>query len=139
MTRWDESKSCWFDDPQSWLTGFGAGQKPIGGDFNGDGLADVGTFNESSGEWLIALSDGTQFVGATNWSIGEFGKGATPLTGDFNGDGLTDAGAFYNDGTWKVALSNGHQFLPEEEPWLTSFGAGQIPFSGDFNVDGSDW
>jgi len=54
---------------QSWLTGFGKSKDwlPIGGDFNGDGLTDIGIYNNTTGELQVALSDGTKFIASGTW------------------------------------------------------------------------
>ncbi len=132
--QWQVAKSTGtsFNGPVTWQSGFGAGQTPFMGDFNGDGLLDVGTF--SNGTWQIALSTGSSFGSASTW-LSSFGPGATPLTGDFNGDGLTDV-AVVSGGTVSVALSDGTHLNPQPSAWASSFGSGQSVTSADLNGDG---
>jgi len=141
LILWNSSSGQWqvarstgtnFTNPVTWQSGFGVGQTPFMGDFNGDGLLDVGTF--SSGTWQIALSTGSGFGAPATWLSG-FGAGSTPVTGDFNGDGLTDV-AVVSGGVISVALSDGHALLAQAAPWATGFGAGQPVTSADMNGDG---
>ncbi|MBI3324328.1 MAG: VCBS repeat-containing protein [Candidatus Omnitrophica bacterium] len=141
LILWNSSSGQWqvarstgtdFSAPATWQTGFGAGQTPLMGDFNGDQLLDVGTV--ASGTWQIALSSGSAFGSPSAWLSG-FGSGAAPLTGDFNGDGLTDVAAA-SSGQVIVALSDGKQLVAQPSAWAGSFGAGQSITSADLNGDG---
>ncbi|GEM_PF-1026701 len=131
--QWQVAKSTGtrFDAPVTWHPGFGAGQTPFMGDFNGDQLLDVGTFKD--GAWQIARSDGSRFTGPDAWLTG-WGAGATPLTGDFNGDGLTDVAAA-SGGTVSVAFSTGAAFAPSST-WVDGFGSGHDLTTADVNGDG---
>ena len=139
LILWNASSGLWqvarstgssFLNPTPWHSGFGAGQTPFMGDFNGDGFLDVGTF--SSGTWQVALSTGASFNNPTTWLSG---FGSTPLSGDFNGDGLTDV-ASASGGTISVALSDGSRLIPQASSWTTNFGSGQSVASADLNGDG---
>ncbi len=141
LVLWNPTSGAWqvsrstgsaFQSPENWHNGFGAGQTPLMGDFNGDQLLDAGSF--SNGAWTVALSNGSQFTSPTTWLTG-FGVGAAPLTGDFNGDGLTDIAAALN-GNVNVALSDGTSLLEQPTAWVTGFGFGQNLTSADLNGDG---
>ncbi|MBU4487936.1 MAG: VCBS repeat-containing protein [Candidatus Omnitrophica bacterium] len=116
---------------------------PISGDFNGDGMTDVGAFNTQTGSWKVAVSDKGEFDNLREW-MGDFkGKDADhafSLTGDFNGDGRVDIVVYDRQGgDWKFALSDGEGFVHDSDPaWnLTGFGGGACnPLIGDFNGDG---
>jgi hypothetical protein len=67
------------------------GGKPIVGDFNGDGIAEVAVFHE--GKWYIDLN------GNGEWDDGDLlaelgGVTDQPIVGDWDGDGKTDIGIF---------------------------------------------
>lgn len=133
------SRSGVFSNAIDWLTGFGATKEwaPVGGDFNGDGLTDVGIYNSATGEFKVALSTGTGFAVQGAWLMfaGASASGQ-PFTGNFNADKYTDL-AFYNKDTGevKVALGNGSGF-GAVSTWLNSADTGYAAMSGDFNGDG---
>ncbi len=64
---------------------------PISGDFNGDGVADVGVFKD--GEWFIDVNGNGQWDKEDLWAtLGT--RDDKPVTGDWNGDGKTDIGIY---------------------------------------------
>lgn len=134
-----------------WFYGSDPINKPVVGDFDGDGLDDVAYYGAcGTGEacWRVHTSTGSSFstagFGAGMWFYGS-GPIHAPVAGDFNGDGFDDI-AYYGacgSGTpcWRVHLSNGSSFS------TTSFGANMwfygaepihAPVAGDFNGDGLD-
>ena len=124
--------------------------KPVSGDFNGDGMTDIGYLDITSGNWLISLSDNGAFSAPQVWAS-NFGRTeyVVSLGGDFNGDGLADIALLDSrTGHFKIKFSNGSSFVDGKNGlvWagtkhaITSYvdGADQcsIPFTGDFNGDG---
>jgi hypothetical protein len=76
--------------------------KLAGGDFNGDGRADIGAFYNYDGARIrlfVFDSTGAGFTTRQSWDSGagawDWNRVKT-VTGDFNGDGRTEIGAFYN-------------------------------------------
>ncbi len=68
-----------------------AGGIPFAGDFNGDGLAEIGVYWE--GEWFIDLNGNGTWDGEDLWAkLG--GKADLPVTGDWDGDGKDDIGIY---------------------------------------------
>ncbi len=64
---------------------------PITGDFNGDGVTDVGVYVK--GEWFIDLNGNGIWDDADLWA--KLGTADDrPVTGDWDGDGKTDIGIF---------------------------------------------
>ena len=126
-----------------------AGNLKRGGDFNGDGRADIACYVAGSstvGAWTVALSTGS------SWQSQLWNAGFSPslainqcFTGDFNGDGKTDLACYTGNGpsgpgagVWSVALSTGSGWQPEM--WSGGPGPG-LPIknqclTGDFNGDG---
>ena len=65
--------------------------RPVTGDFNGDGITDVGMFLH--GEWFIDVNGNGQWDAADLWAkLGH--DGDLPVTGDWDGDGKLDIGIF---------------------------------------------
>ncbi|MEX0712160.1 MAG: SdrD B-like domain-containing protein, partial [Pirellulales bacterium] len=67
------------------------GATPVTGDFDGDGLSEVGVFID--GEWFIDLNGNGVWDEGDLW-IGLGSQGDLPVTGDWDGDGKTDIGVF---------------------------------------------
>jgi serine-aspartate repeat-containing protein C/D/E len=64
---------------------------PIAGDFNGDGISEIGIFHE--GQWFIDLNGNGHWDKEDVWArLGHFGD--HPVVGDWNGDGKDDIGVF---------------------------------------------
>jgi len=68
-----------------------AGGIPVTGDFDGDGISEVGVFFD--GIWFLDLNGNGIWDDADLWA--RLGKaGDVPVTGDWDGDGKTDIGIF---------------------------------------------
>ncbi len=128
-----------FTSAVDWLNGFGTtvDWTPTGGDFNGDGLTDVGIYNSTTGEFKPALSTGSGFSAQTAWLNFSSASSSWQLfTGNFNSDKYTDLG-FYNKDTGeaRVSLGTGVGF-GAVSPWLDNSDTGYTAMGGDFNGDG---
>ncbi len=67
------------------------GAIPISGDFNGDGVSEVGLFHE--GQWFVDLNGNGRWDEDDLWA--ELGtRGDLPVVGDWDGDGKDDIGIF---------------------------------------------
>src|SRR4030095_2286248 len=116
---------------------FGQGvSQPIKGDFNGDGIDTIGTFE--SGAW--ALRDFNVIAGypspglSTSLTFGQAGD--LPITGDWNGDGVDTVGVF-RPATAEFFLDNENDGSSAEFNFV--FGqAGDLPVAGDWDGDGID-
>ena len=81
---------------------------PFSGDFNGDGLDEIGVFID--GEWFIDLNGNGVFDQGDLWA--RLGKRLDlPVTGDWDGDGKVDIGIFGRE--WF-----GDEFTIQNEPGL---------------------
>ena len=58
--------------------------KPVQGDYWGDGRADVAIFRPSTGEWFILRSENGSFYSFPFGTVGDL-----PAAGDYDGDGNT--------------------------------------------------
>lgn len=122
---------------------------PIFGDFNGDGMHDVGIWRNSASTF-VSLTGGTLgsgVVGTGATVTGAIGSAAwnVPLIGDMNGDGrddlvLVDTTAAFS---WVVAFAqpNGQLDWTAGHSNIAGFGGasfGDVPFLSDTNGDGLD-
>lgn len=106
---------------------------PITGDWNGDGLTDVGVYRHATSTWYL-LDNRTDGGPVSNKVVYNFGGGPSdiPLVGDWNGDGKDGIAIFRAEtGEWYLndALDN--------NPTVVVFGGFEdSPLVGDFNGDG---
>jgi len=110
-----------------------AGDVPIAGDWNGDGIRQIGVFHD--GEWYLDLDGDGKFTERDkSFHFGQAGD--IPVIGDFNGDGVDEIGVF-RDGKW-IVDSNGNRRLDAQDKVFELGGAGDKPVVGDWNDDGTD-
>lgn len=113
-----------------------AGDVPVAGDFNGDGIDTVSTFN--NGVWKITnfnvLVSGYG-TGATTVNFGATGD--LPVVGDWNGDGIDTIGVF-RPLTGQFLLSNSLAAAPPTDITVIFGTNGDKPVAGDWDGDGID-
>jgi uncharacterized delta-60 repeat protein len=103
-----------------------AGNKPVVGDYDGDGKADAAVFDPATGIWYVLRSLDNQLYAI------QFGSSTDKLVpADYDGDGKTDVAVFRpDDGTWYLNRSRdgftGAQF---------GFGTDK-PVPADYDGDG---
>lgn len=111
-----------------------AGDLPVTGDWNGDGLTEVGV-NRAGRGWFLDYNgngrwDGPLIDNATGFGL----AGDIPVSGDWNNDGKTEIGVLRAGRGWFLDMNgNGHWdgFIIDQ---AYGFGlAGDLPVSGDWN------
>lgn len=135
------------------------GARPVAGDFNGDGLADIAIVGgTSANEIPVALSAGDGLGnfyiqiesvawGDTNFPYYSTLPGVQAVTGDFNGDGYGDIALTGGSGWWTIPVAfsiNGAFGVTNNVivsgdggfPTYASWG-GVKAVAGDFNNDGN--
>jgi protocatechuate 3,4-dioxygenase beta subunit len=109
------------------------GDTPIAGDWNGDGIRQIGVFRD--GQWNLDTDGDGRFTAAdAAFAFGQVGD--LPVTGDFNGDGIDEIG-IYRAGKWALDLNNNLQ-LDAQDKVFELGGAEDVPVTGDWNDDGTD-
>jgi hypothetical protein len=148
-------KSSGFQTMTRWHTYFSVGtQIPQVADVDGDGKADIVTFDQSNGYVYVALSNGSTGFGAAQlWHSGFSWAGETPRVADVNGDGRADVITFVHYNNWGnvwVSLSCGtdpshyptgcngtNKFGSTRILWNSHFSLlNEVAWAGDVNNDG---
>jgi hypothetical protein len=89
---------------------------PVTGDFNGDGVTDIGVF--ADGEWFIDLNGNHEWDESDLWvKLGA--PGDRPVTGDWDGDGKTDIGVFGPEWTGDSLAIAAEPGLPDPHNRIT--------------------
>lgn len=107
------------------------GDVPVTGDWNGDGIRQIGVFRD--GQWNLDLDGDGRFTEVD--ATATFGQaGDVPVVGDFNGDGFDEIGVF-RAGKWLVDMDRNYE-LDATDKVFELGGAGDVPVVGDWNDDG---
>lgn len=131
--------SVFFGKGRTWYTinsASGAGSQevwgdtsaaPAPGDFDGDGSADLATFNPPTGLWRLNMGGGDTLSVQFGWSE------TVSVAADYDGDGVSDIAVFHPaSGTWYIMKTTAgfqtHQFGWSEV----------TPVPADFDGDGKD-
>lgn len=115
--------------------------QPMIGDFNGDGLDDLGVYDSENNRAGVAYSTGSGFKKMA-WQYIDLLKsqGQKVVCGDFNGDLKSDLAVLDREsGEWRVLIAGRTgNFAVPREPWLDGWkpGEGWQPFAADVNGDG---
>ncbi|MEX2247683.1 MAG: hypothetical protein WEC75_13480 [Dehalococcoidia bacterium] len=133
--------------PMPWLQGFGVGTSQqfvadvgVNGGPPSKAKADAVTFDVTTGDWWVAVSDGTRFSDVPSRWVSEHGPSSSfQFMADADGDGNADAvsvDTINPNGDWWVSLSNGVNSFGQERQWLDGFGIGSWVLMGDVTGDG---
>ena len=99
--------------------------KPVPGDYDGDGVTDYAVFR-SDGFWYVRNSSDGSMIAV------QFGTGTDkPVPADYNGDGRTDIAVYrQSNGTWYFLTSGTNQFSASQ------FGVAEdLPVPEDYDGD----
>lgn len=103
------------------------GDRPLVGDWNGDGTEDVGVWRPRA-----ANSHFRTLVGSTKRVIRWGSAGEVPVVGDFDGDGVTQVGSkLLGSSTWRLRGRTGAAATV-----LGVGGATDVPLAGDWDRNG---
>jgi len=128
------------------ISAFGAAtDRPLAGDWNGDGTDEVGVWRPSTRQFLLDANGNGKWDSPTGGDqlTPAFGAATDrPLAGDWNGDGKDEVGVWRpGDRRFRLdANGNGRWDGPAGTDILTgAFGAStDVPVAGDWNGDGRD-
>jgi thermitase len=139
----DQSWS-WSSDDLNWIKSFGIStDKPVSGDWNGDGIDELGVFRGNGywGNWYLDHDQSWSWSSDDlNW-IKSFGISTDkPVPGDWNGDGIDELGVFRGSGLygyWYLDHDGSNSWSADDLNWIKSFGlSGDIPVVGKWSMSG---
>jgi hypothetical protein len=112
-------------------TGVTARSVSVTGDWNGDGVTNVGWWNEG-GEWRLRMTNGS----VVSFVYGRLSDDL-PVVGDWNGDGRDTVGIFRPSAGGEWHLRNGFSGRTDH---VFNYGRqrADVPVTGDWNGDGRD-
>jgi hypothetical protein len=110
------------------------GDVPIAGDWNGDGVTNIGLFR--GGVWHLDTNGDGRWTEADTYVENIGAPGDVPVVGDFNGDGIDDLGIF-RGGMWRLDSDGDHELTAHDRVFELG-NATDIPIAGDFDGDGVD-
>ncbi len=109
------------------------GDRPVAGDWNGDGRDTVGTYRPGNNQFYLMNTNST---GHADYNFAYGGAGYRPIAGDWNNDGIDSTGHF-RPSSASFILKNAN--TGGSSDYVFSYGAtDDIPVAGDWNGDGTD-
>ena len=115
------------------------GDQPVVGDWNNDGVAEIGVFRPSTGYWYLDLNGNHKWDGCGVDGCYQYGQnGDQPVVGDWNNDGVAEIGVFRpSTGYWYLDLNGNHKWDGCGVDGCYQYGQnGDQPVVGDWNNDG---
>lgn len=115
----------------------GNGDVPISGDWNGDGQAQIGFYN--NGVWTLDLNGNGRFDEGEDCVKNFGGPDSIPVVGDWDGDGIDSIG-YFDRGKWTIDVhGDGSNVISDSlDPEKYQYQDGDVAVAGDWNGDGID-
>jgi hypothetical protein len=119
-------------DGCGYLKVYKPGDLPITGEWDGNGLAQLGLFRPSTGEWFLDYNGDRNWDGCTKDRCLSFGIVGQPVSGDWDGTGTSKIGVFDPmTGDWFLDLNGNGQWDGCEVDGCMRYGLpGDIPVVG---------
>ncbi|MFI4873940.1 MAG: SdrD B-like domain-containing protein, partial [Blastopirellula sp. JB062] len=111
-----------------------AGNYPVVGDWDGDGIQTIGVFQD--GEWRLDEDGNGRWDDEVDSRVRYGQAGDIPVVGDWNGDGIDEIGVF-RGGEWILDNDN-NRHLDDTDKVFMLGEAGDMPTVGDWDGDGYD-
>lgn len=110
-----------------------AGDEPVAGDWNGDGIDTVGVLSLNGSECVYLLTNNNATIDVSAAGFCTPGEFPLAVTGDWNGDGVNSLGVFSPSlGTMFITDKNATLLAQDEIQF--NFGlSGDIPVAGDWD------
>jgi surface antigen len=105
--------------------------QPFAGDFNADGIGDIGLRDSNNGTFYIKHGPNFSDQISYQWAAG---TNYQPFIGDFNHDGYADIGLYDQNSGW-IYIKHGPSFS-DQISYQWAAGANYQVFAADFNGDG---
>ena len=132
LAVWRASTGTW------WVMGGAAGShpatqvwglssdKPVQGDYDGDGKTDFSIYRPTTGQWFVLQSSDNAWAPVISWGVST----DVCVAADYDGDGKTDR-AVWRDGTWFIVRSS------DQATVYQTYGlSGDKPAPADYDGDG---
>jgi hypothetical protein len=116
-----------------------AGDRPIAGDWNGDGIIETGVYRPSAGFYL-KIDPGSAWNPPTDLYLAwDNAAGDLPIAGDWNMDGRDETGVYRPGAGFYLKMDQTGTWYPSTDLYLAwDNAANDRPIAGDWNMDGRD-
>jgi PKD repeat protein/FtsP/CotA-like multicopper oxidase with cupredoxin domain len=111
--------------------------RPIGGDWNGDGRSETGVYRPGVGFYLKMNNVYSWHPSTDQYLAWDNAAGDLPIAGDWNMDGRDETGVYRPGVGFYLKMDNGNTWNSSTDKYLAwDNAAGDLPVAGDWNADG---